>query len=324
MNPLKKSSLILSVALSCLFVVVGCSNSNFSGSARPSNPSDTSTNPNPGPNPSVNPACKNTSQQMGVQVAFIIDNSSSNTQTDCSNPVLTGNVSGAPQYTCDSATHRENAVLSAYDYLQPSSVSATTPIGKSQFAVASFPRTLQDGYIVQTNWQLIDNANQRAAISQSLAFTRQPMGNTPYGAAVQSMSDIFRVAPVDSRARVAILVTDGFPTDRNGVQVRNAAAALKATGVDIYSIYITNSASLASSQADHLAFLQNMENAAAPGHYYDTSAYPSFSAYTDHILGTNGRQSLLQEMSKQIISIDSAAQLQSTIQSLVQSKSQCI
>ena len=71
----------------------------------------------PPPHPPVAPTCSEA--PVGADVAFLIDNSSSNEVTDCPRPRATSRIkpNGTAIFSCDAETNREKAVLAGYDLL---------------------------------------------------------------------------------------------------------------------------------------------------------------------------------------------------------------
>ena len=206
-------------------------------------PTPIANNPTPTP-PSSSTACQSTQQTVGANVVFLIDNSNSNSATDCPAPSQIGVVSNQPVYKCASQTNREKAVLDAYDSLVNVANTDKRDLAVSSVAVVQFPipENNVDGSRVMTNgWiRTTSVATDRSALEAALQFTRQPSGATPYGAGISAANRLYSSMQNDGRGRVAILVTDGEPTDRDPASTSAQAQLLRAQGVQVFTVYVTS------------------------------------------------------------------------------------
>ena len=270
---------------------------------------DASTETPPPPASSTDPAtdpstppCTPDQQSTGAQIAFLIDNSNSNSATDCPSPKGIGTFQGTDLYECQDQTNREKAVLAAFDLLQQ--VGDNEPgnaAARSSLAVASFPTTADyvNGWANETNGWLEVASDSRGQTSTALQFTRKPSGLTPYGAAMTAASQLFGTAPADGRARVAVLVTDGEPTDSDPNAVATQADALRQAGVDVITVYITGPDERSSRIAQHTQMMSGIDSGYLQNyqeHWYAAS-YSNFDSYITALVGGNGTPSLVQRVS---------------------------
>jgi hypothetical protein len=265
------------------------------------------------------PPCQDQTRSIGAQIAFLIDNSQSNEATDCPFPVKTGakSSSGQPLYRCELSTNREKAVLASFDLLQkiadnePDNAEAVSAV-----AVTSFPATELDGFKVQSTWRSAES-DQRAGLASLLRFTREPMGQTPYGEAMASAQSVFGSAASDARGKMAILVTDGLPTDRNPSAVQAKADELRQSGVKVVTVYVTGPAVRSERHADHRSLLSKFESIyqSSNQHWYDAGAYTSFEQYVTAILGLAPGIS-----QNEVIEVEDSAALEKALLSIVSQK----
>jgi hypothetical protein len=277
---------------------------------------DVSTDPDTDPS---EPPCQDQTRSIGAQIAFLIDNSQSNEATDCPFPVKTGakSSSGQPLYRCELSTNREKAVLASFDLLkkiaenEPDNAEAVSSV-----AVTSFPATELDGFKVQSGW-LSAHSDERAGLANLLRFTREPMGQTPYGEAMASAQSVFGSAAGDARGKMAILVTDGLPTDRNPSAVQTKADELRKSGVKVVTVYVTGPAQRSERNADHRNLLSKFESIyqSSNQHWYDVGSYTSFEPYVTAILG------LAQGISQnEVVEVQDSAALEKALLSIISQK----
>lgn len=275
--------------------------------------------PSPGqppPGRPDSPQCHDQTHSIGVQVAFLIDNSSSNESSDCPDPVASDRrkPNGTPTYVCRKQTHREQAVLSAYDLL--ASVAAADKDNApalSSLSVLSFPTTENAGFTAQQGWTAAsgDDGN-RDELSQGLRFARAPYGQTPYGEAIRGARELFSNAASDERAKVAILVTDGEPTDADPGAVAADAAELKKDGVKIITIYVTGAKERSERQAAHRRMMQTY------GRSWYASHYGGFDEYFAALAG------LGEELSNgSVVEIDDASGLEKAVRGVLGQAVRC-
>lgn len=251
------------------------------------------------------PVCAANQKSIGANIAFLVDNSSSNAATDCPGATLARNVSGADMYHCGQETNREKAVLAAFDLLADVSARDSSPMAASNISIVGFPaegNAVQTVKIATNGWVSSRPATEnRAGIQTALQFTRDPFGATPYGTAIAAANGLFNVNANDGRARLAVLVTDGEPTDRDPADVAERAKALRAAGVEIITVFIDSSQNRNQRQAAHSQMLQSYEQRSQPGHFYNAQRYQTFDAYLDDILGRNGRVGLADSVTSQVV-----------------------
>lgn len=279
-------------------------------------------------NPPVGPICKDTEHATGAHVAFLIDNSNSNSATDCLNPKQIETFQGSKVYTCDGPTNREKAVLAAFDLLQsvsdkePSSTAAS-----SSLAIASFPtRTdFMKGWAKETNGMVGVAAASRSTVSDALAFSRKPYGQTPYDGAMTAANDLFQGLADDGKARVAVLVTDGEPTDGNPSAVAAKADALRQQGIQVITVFYSLSADRAlrrGSAMQNLADINNASIASGNGPWYD-AAYANFADWSKALIGGTNQKSLAETISSDVVEVQNAEALKATFLSIIKTKIVC-
>lgn len=251
------------------------------------------------------PVCAANQKSIGANVAFLVDNSSSNAATDCPGATVARNINGADMYRCSQETNREKAVLAAFDMLADVSARDSSPMAASNISIVAFPaegNAVQTVKIATNGWvSSRPAAENRTGIQTALQFTRDPFGATPYGTAIAAANGLFSVNSNDGRAKLAVLVTDGEATDRDPAEVADRAKALRAAGVELVTIFVGNSQNRAQRQAAHAQMLQAWDQRSMPGHYYNAQRYQTFDAYLDDILGRNGRVPLVDAVTSQVV-----------------------
>ncbi len=281
------------------------------------------------PPPPPPPQCEPTQQLVGAHVAFMIDNSNSNAATDCPSPTKTGTFQGADLYVCGGETSREKAVLSAFDTLL--AVAAKEPANAnaiSTLAISSFPTTADyvGGWARETQGMLDVLPASRDTVKSAMQFSRKPYGLTPYGAGLAGADAMFQGLADDGKAKVAILVTDGEPTDRDPLAVIDTAAALKARGIDVITVFYTGADARAVRQAKHVAMLRDVDAAnrrAGKGPWYANSL-ASLEAYVKALLGDGSQKSLAQAISSGVVEVQDAKALEAAFQAIIRTKAiQC-
>ncbi len=272
----------------------------------------------PNVTPAVTGTCAATEKRIGAQIALIIDNSNSNSSTDCPSATVRGDYNGTKLYTCGSATNREAAVLATYDTLRNFGQDGAA---HSELAVASFPKSgeMFGGWTNQSNGWIVVNDTNRDAAKSAMQFSREPFGMTPYTDAVAAATELFSGVDSGERAKVAILVTDGEPTDRDPNAVKAKAEALRAQGVKV--IVITYNETQATRIATHTAMMETIDNKwvqGGQGHWF-TSAYASFTDYIGALVGEKGLMKALSSNGS-IIEAGNSQQLKDAILSVVRSE----
>ena len=253
--------------------------------------------------------CAANQKAIGSNILFMVDNSSSLSSTDCPSPVRgnriqDGNSGTIDSWQCNGSTNREQAVLAAYDLLSNVSTRDPSPSAVSNISVIGFPApgNATQNVIFATNGGIssLQPATNRAALQTSLQFTRQPAGATVFGAPIANAASFFQQPASDARSRIAVLITDGEPADRNPADTTSRAQQLRQQGVDVVTIYVTNSQTRAAREQAHQSMLQGWEQRSQPNHYYATQ-YQSFDAYIAEILGRNGKVSLTDAVTSQVV-----------------------
>ncbi len=286
MRSLLSFSLVLPVLLS-----IGCNEAKFSGKE-------------------AGKQCKNTETSIGAQVAFLIDNSNSNAETDCPGATAFSSYEAAlgrtiERYECKSSTNREQAVKSAYTILRDFSKSASKKepeLSKSELSISSFPSAndFREGYNIETpNWYATV-AETEGNLSNSLAFTRKPLGFTPYGAGLKSAKEMFvKLGDKGKKNRLAVMVTDGEPTDRNPAATIKLADELRSLGVEVVTVFVAGKKTREDRRNEHMAWLRRNDTSltsAGQGTWYDKAQYKNVDEYLRDLMGDVQTASLIQRM----------------------------
>jgi hypothetical protein len=255
----------------------------------------------------------------------VIDNSNSNAATDCPASKKTGTFNGVDVYECGGETNREKAVMSAYDLL--TNIATKEPGNKlavSRIAIASFPtvENYVDGWAVRSNFVNASSGN-RAAVKSAMAFARKPWGLTPYGSAMSAATQIFGAAASDKRAKVAVLVTDGEPTDRDPPRVAKLAADLRASGVQVITVFVTSGEVRAARISKHTQMMQGIDDASVQqgaGHWYKTTQYASFSAYMAALVGGGSEPGLVARVSNKVVEVQDSTALRAAFLKIIKTQ----
>jgi hypothetical protein len=297
-------------------VLSACGESKGGGTVKRNSPPKVQRTDNQPPSPILTtpapntPVCAANQKSIGANVVFLVDNSSSNGVTDCPGAAVVGrgsDASGQPtEFTrCSQETNRERAVLAAYDLLADVSSRDSAPVAMSQLSIVAFPAEQNNVTTVKiaTNGWVSTRpaAENRAGLQTALQFTRQPYGATPVGTAIDAATSLFRGSGADGRSKVAVLINDGEPTDRDPAAVREKSEMLRAAGVELITVFVTNAVSRSSRQAAHGEVLRDYNMRSSPGTYYNAQRYPSFEAYLDDILGRNGRVPLMDAITNKVV-----------------------
>ncbi len=297
--------------------------------ANPSTPSTPSTPTTPSNPIDPVPPCEDTETSIGAHLTFMIDNSNSNAATDCPSPTKVGRFQNADLYECGGETNREKAVLAAFDLLN--AVAAKEPgnaMAISSLALTSFPTRANyvDGFAKETNGMIEVSAQSRGQIASAMAFARKPFGLTPYGAALEGAQAQFAGLADDGKAKVAVLVTDGEPTDQDPAGVAATAQALRAQGIDVITVFYTGAESREARQSKHIAMLKQIDDASrSSGHgTWYSNALGSFDNYIKTLLGGVGQKSLAQQISSGIVEIKDSSSLEQAFLAIIKTKAiQC-
>ena len=284
--------------------------------------------------------CKEHEVATGAHLAFLIDNSNSNATTDCPGARRVSQFNNSEVFECGGQTNREKAVLAAFDTLTAVGQRYRNADATSSLAVASFPTQTNfiSGYQNETTGSLATVAAKRQDLANALSFARRPFGLTPYGGAMSAAQDIFAGTPSDNKSRVAVLVTDGEPTDQNAAAVEAQARELEKFGVEIITVFITGAQTRTQRTLAHQEMLRQVnerQRTRGQGNWFDDNAHHDFPAYIDALVGGTGRPGLAARISsnrdrncaardgncsKQIVEVADASSLQAVFQSIVKTK----
>lgn len=287
--------------------------------------------------------------RVGANVAFIIDNSSSHEVTDCPLPQQTDEVdqaTGKALWQCQAPTEREKAVMQAFELL--SNVTASSPEAVNHISLSVFPTRgdyKNGSTILGSGWLEANNAN-KTEVSSLLDITRNPFGQTPYGAGIRSATNLFNPGPVAGKTPVAIFLTDGEPTDRSPGSTASQAQSLINMGVEVISIKVDSGISEAERWNTHTEILSRFNSATISSigeTWYDASIAATdssdspFDAYIAALRGSPGTTpSLLESISskvdasctdrvgaicpRRIVSVKDASALKSVVESIIKER----
>ncbi len=239
------------------------------------------------------PICEDDEQAIGAHVAFLIDNSNSNAATDCPEATQVGTFQGSKLYECGDETDREIAVRAAFDVLNKVRTdNGNSAESTSEMSIASFPtkQNYKTGYAIQGQGWVDVTAANKSQVTNATKFARKPFGLTPYGAAMSAGTELFNGVGNDGKAKVAVLVTDGEPTDRNPSSVLTKANALRAAGIEVFTVFVTAGQSRSERYAAHSKMMSDFNKNSIDngnGPWYDDSKYASLSSYVKALIGVN-------------------------------------
>jgi hypothetical protein len=293
-------------------------------------------------------ACRADQQLIGANVAFIIDNSYSHSETDCQN--IDRNLwNSQKRVYCQSPTNREKAVLSAFDVLDQVARDASyVDLATSSLAIASFPTrdNSVNGSRIHTNGWVSAKADVKSSIESGLLFTREPTGYTPYGAGLRAAQSLF--APeaklATEKAKVAVLVTDGEPTDRNPRDTVAVAQKLREQGVEVITVFVTQGKTREERRNRHISFLREEDSnwyRATNGrdNWYDRQIWSSFDPFIGELMGNGANPQLVDRITAQldpscqdtdsatcarkIIEVSNSAELEKVFRQIVKNSTRC-
>lgn len=307
-----------------LGLLCSCNGANFSsgggknrGASDPPAPKPTTPGTTTGPTipgPATQPpstiadekkVCTKVDRKLGARVALLIDNSSSNAATDCARPRVIGSADGVNLYQCDGESHREQAALRAFDLLKVAGEAESAP--KSMLNIAGFPgprnstSTAKPWIDASKGWLIADSDENRVKTASALQFVRTPHGQTPYDQGIAAAGSIFGEVPAgDKMGKLAILITDGEPTDRDPVATASKAAELHAQGVTIATVFVTGPQSRDERMESHrqmLAGFDSQQQAINGKHWWTNPSLFDFDSYFSKLIGSTQQLSLVQNIS---------------------------
>ncbi len=248
--------------------------------------------------------CDEGEAAIGANIAFMIDNSGSTADTDCTDRKdLNPDDPDGFHYTCsqdeDDKTNREKAVVEAYKVLKEFAENAVIKDNAdSQIAITKFSldkETDENDEALQRNpregskgW-FETSADDIKAVEDIMNFTYFPYGNTPYNSAMTAAADVFGTVETESiKNQMAILVTDAEPTDQDPSLAKAKADELKSKGIKVVTVYIQSEADRDKRLSVHkktllewdAKFLKEKDR-----HYYDQKSYDDFDSYFADIKG---------------------------------------
>jgi hypothetical protein len=283
-------------------VALSCNKAKFSGGS----------NKKPAPKPDV---CQEVTSTIGAHFMFLIDNSGSMRTTDC--PQRDGDV-------CKGETNREIAILRAYDELAriyEQSGKADTSLSTISFVQFTPNSSDEDGLAYsEIDKERLEPTQavpeNRDSLVQKIRFVRRPGGDTPYLNAVEGghdlVDDVDSNFAADKKARVAVIVTDGEPTDRNPAEVRTRAQALKNKGVKVFTIMVAAGGPRIDAHRKRMLEYEEFHDG------WRDAAYPSFDRYMEEL------QAIPSTISDKVIQIAEAKDLGAIIETeVIQKETSC-
>lgn len=200
-----------------------------------------------------------------TRILFVVDNSGSNGLKD-------GSIQSPPNYVGtdpvrkgksargieETYTDRQNTIYDIFLHtmdLDSAALKTNPGFTGSEIGVVSFPKSEQDLSSYQNitgvagssfpdamtgTKTIANNAEKRTALWDALSFTYKPEGATPYYTALQAVDDylVKTKAADDSRESIALLITDGLPTDEQPSKVRELRQSLGSKiALHILSVY---------------------------------------------------------------------------------------
>lgn len=273
----------------------------------------------------LEPICEDEEESIGAHIAFLIDNSNSNAATDCPDRTQIGTHKNVELFECGTITNRERAVEAAYGLLQ--SVREKEPENLdslSELAVVSFPtrENFVDGSKRETKWLAVESTNTET-LKSAMQFTKRPYGLTPYGAAFSSASELFGGLENSPRAKVAVLVTDGEPTDKDPQEVKDLAEKLREKGVQLITVFVTGGETRLSRRENHRNMMDviNASSLASNNGTWFADHYADLGTYLDALTG-NGSDAagLVDGVSDDVIEVQDSAGLTAVFQNIIRTR----
>jgi hypothetical protein len=250
------------------------------------------------------PVCKKEQKTIGADIAFIIDNSNSNAVTDCPEAKEAGIHNGVAVYECMAQTNRELAVKAAFDLLSDiAAKESTNAMAQSKLSIASFPskENYVTGWTDQSKGWIETNDANKDKLTSVMSFSRKPSGMTPYFAAMTGAERAFAQTSADGRAKVAVLVTDGEPSDTSPAAVEAKAATLRSQGVKVITIYVTGSESRGTRIKNHTDMMRSINESRVKqtGKNWFAATYANFTEYMTALVGNGTKPGLVTKISSQ-------------------------
>lgn len=258
--------------------------------------------------------CPAGSHRIGVNVAFVVDNSGSHSKSDCPQSQALGqDNAGNKLVSCRAQTHREHAVAYATSIL--GELGNRGGNAQSYVSFASFPR--QGTSASSGKWY--SASQDYSAFVQELTVLRNPKGVTPYYEGIQAATELFAQIKDQSQARkknILIFVTDGFPTDKDPRKTLKLAQTLQNVGVEIVPVMVTGKDSQSNLRRIHQGYMeQNFASSWRASHYSD------YTSYFQELLGdgTTTHPGLLHNMSSSgsVIYVENSSHLKTKIDGAV-------
>ena len=252
----------------------------------------------------------------GLNVVIVIDNSNSNGLSDCgldyadppqrqclncgSDP--SAQQPAVPLYQCLVKTNREKTVSSVAKMLKDLE---TQEDAVSHVSFAYFPTMGTATFTPR--WYTA--SGEALFSSNDLDVLRRPNGTTPYLEGLEAAKSLFSQMPAgtESKGKVVVFITDGFPTDKDPDAVLKLASDLKATGVQIVSVIVTQLSHQGVLRQKHRQFMMGFDE-----------RWPKDEVYFSKLLGNGADQKgLLHSMSTWVSYLEEASSLPQEVNKLV-------
>ena len=235
----------------------------------------------PNVKPPVEPPCQDHEIPRGIHVGFLVDNSQSTLETDCPDEAFG---------RCGSMTNREKSILTVFDALQGAAEKGDEEISMSTLSLGRFTAGglfSRNGYgdVLEG---LETRAGNRDRVADGLLFNRQPTGYTPWLQAAGLGQTLFERTPEDGKRRIAILVTDGEPTDAEPDEVITAFGGLAQQGVRLIAVVVNGGKSREERTRDHAAYMWDVERyqrGNSDQQRFDQEYFPALSSLPERIFG---------------------------------------
>lgn len=243
--------------------------------------------------------CPVNSQRVGVNVVFVVDNSSSHEESD----------PGKPE------THRERAVLYAQSIL--SEIGQHSAGSQSFLSFVTFPLSSLNGGQPPGlgTWYSADGDSTQ--LINALHVLRAPSGVTPYHEGIEKAKELFMEVQDREKKNILILITDGYPTDQDPKETLELTQSLSSLDVEVVAVMVTGSPKQHLSDQHRLLmeeyFYKN-------GDIWHASHYADADAYFMDLLGNGSLAApgLLYKMtSGSVISIADSLGLKDKVSNLV-------
>ena len=242
---------------------------------------------------------------LGAHIAFVIDNSGSNgsdAETDCP-----GMQRANGYYYCSQPTMREISVLESVEFLDAmTKAEPTNAQAESILTLISYNDT-------RANTHLSNVSTRNGALApftNAVQFARRPYGDTPLLRGLQNGYQALQnsLSTNDPRAKVMIIVSDGYNTDRQLNPIYSISQQFRAAGGKIFAITNTDGKNKAERDQYFHNYMKQRPNW--------SSEYTN-QEYVARVVGENGHQPILKEISDAYFEVDNANDIPKVMKKIV-------